>query len=53
MTERPDPRPTPIGIYGRSTRDGISVAEVIAIVVSILWLIGAAVLLVPLGKVRF
>ena len=52
MTERPDPRPTPIGIYGRSTRDGISVAEVIAIVVSILWLIGAAVFFLVLGGGR-
>lgn len=43
MTERPETRPTPVGVYGRSSSIGVSRAEVIAIVLSVVWLGAAAI----------
>ncbi|GGE40990.1 hypothetical protein GCM10011360_30650 [Primorskyibacter flagellatus] len=49
MTDRNDPRPTPIGIYQKAPRDPLSSAEVIAIVVSVLWLVGSSVFFVVMS----
>lgn len=41
-------RPTPLGIYDRPVHSGISGIETIAIVLSVIWLIGAAVFFITL-----
>lgn len=41
-------RPTPLGIYDKSRPDTITSIEIIAIVLSVLWLLGAAVFFVVL-----
>lgn len=43
MTDNETPSPTPLGIYDKPRRDTISDIEVVALVLSILWLIGAAI----------
>ena len=48
MTERPESSPTPIGIYGRNAREKLGAAEVIAIVVSVIWLLGSGVFFLSL-----
>ena len=42
--------PTPLGIYDRPKRDGISGVEVIAIALSVVWLVGAAVFFLTLPE---
>ncbi len=42
MADPHDSRPTPLGIYDRPTRPVISAIEIIALLLSALWLIGAA-----------
>jgi hypothetical protein len=49
MIDRPETSPTPIGVYGRASRARLTSVEVIAIVVSVLWLIGAGVFYATLG----
>ncbi|MDG1470317.1 MAG: hypothetical protein P8Q26_01950 [Ascidiaceihabitans sp.] len=44
----PKSRPTPLGIYDRPKPDGISGIEIIAIVLSAIWLIGAAIFFLTL-----
>lgn len=39
----PAPRPTPLGIYDRPGTDGITAIEVVALVLSGIWLLGSAV----------
>ncbi|MEL6618562.1 MAG: hypothetical protein AAFP16_06780, partial [Pseudomonadota bacterium] len=45
MADKPNPqaRPTPLGIYDKPKHGGISGIEVVAIAVSAIWLIGAAI----------
>ncbi|MDU8928443.1 hypothetical protein RXV86_13715 [Alisedimentitalea sp. MJ-SS2] len=49
MTDPSDSRPTPLGIYDRHNQPYITSIEVIALVLSVLWLIGAAVFFLTLG----
>lgn len=42
MTKTKTTRPTSLGIYDRQTRDTISGIEVIAVVLSLLWLVGSS-----------
>ena len=44
----PKSRPTPLGIYDRPRHGGISVIEVVAIALSVIWLIGAAIFFLTL-----
>jgi hypothetical protein len=44
----PKSRPTPLGIYDRPRHGGISAIEVVAIVLSVIWLIGAAIFFLTL-----
>ena len=41
MPERPESRPTPLGVYDKPTRERMSPAEAIALILSVLWLFGA------------
>ena len=43
MSNRPDTHPTPLGIYDKARKDAITGIEVIAIALSLLWLVGTAV----------
>ncbi|MGI3169227.1 hypothetical protein ACRARG_08755 [Pseudooceanicola sp. C21-150M6] len=40
MTDLSDTRPTPMGVYDKPDRDGLTAAEVIALILSVLWLLG-------------
>ena len=44
----PKSRPTPLGIYDRPRHGGISAIEVVATVLSVIWLIGAAIFFLTL-----
>lgn len=44
----PKSRPTPMGIYDRPKDGGISAVEIIAIALSVIWLIGAAIFFLTL-----
>ena len=44
----PKSRPTPLGTYDRPQHGGISVIEVVAIALSVIWLIGAAIFFLTL-----
>lgn len=44
----PKSRPTPLGIYDRPRHSGVSAIEIVAIVLSVIWLIGAAVFFLTL-----
>jgi hypothetical protein len=46
--QQPKSRPTPLGIYDRPKHDGISGVEIIAIALSVVWLIGAAIFFLTL-----
>ncbi|MDB4198507.1 hypothetical protein N9777_09705 [Ascidiaceihabitans sp.] len=56
-------RPTPLGIYDRPVHSGISGIETIAIILSVIWLVGAAIFFITLpddsnptvvdGRLRF
>lgn len=46
----PKSRPTPLGIYDRPKNAGISAIEIVAIILSVVWLIGAAVFFVTLPE---
>ncbi len=50
--DQPASRPTPLGIYDQPQKTSISGIEVIALVLSGLWLLGALVffLVVPVGE---
>jgi len=48
MPERKDTPPTPLGIYDRSGKDRITAIELTALILSALWLLGAAVFFVVL-----
>ncbi|EAQ04450.1 hypothetical protein OB2597_09909 [Pseudooceanicola batsensis HTCC2597] len=41
MIDKTDTQPTPVGVYDRQAEDRLSPAEVIALVLSVLWLAGA------------
>jgi len=41
MNDRSDPSPTPVGVYNQDVPEGMSPAERIAVVVSVIWLLGA------------
>ncbi len=43
MSNRPDAHPTPLGIYDKARNEHITSIEVIAIALSLLWLVGTAV----------
>ena len=49
MNDKADPRPTPIGIYGRSPQVRATPVEGIAIALSVLWLLGVAVFFFVMG----
>ena len=44
----PKSRPTPLGIYDRPSHGGISAIEIVAIILSVIWLIGAAIFFLTL-----
>lgn len=44
----PKSRPTPLGIYDRPNHSGISAIEIVAIILSVIWLIGAAIFFLTL-----
>jgi hypothetical protein len=44
----PKSRPTPLGIYDRPRHGGISAIEIVAIILSVIWLIGAAIFFLTL-----
>jgi hypothetical protein len=44
----PKSRPTPLGIYDRPRQGGISTIEITAIILSVIWLIGAAIFFLTL-----
>ena len=46
---RAQARPTPLGIYDRPRPDTITSIEIVAILLSVLWLIGASIFFVVLG----
>jgi len=48
MSEAPPSKPTPLGIYDKPNRDKITAIEIIAILLSVIWLIGAAVFFMSL-----
>lgn len=49
MIDKTDPRPTPIGVYGRNTGARLAAVEVIGLVLSICWLIGAGLFFLVMG----
>ncbi len=46
MTNTPDPRPTPVGVYDQPLPERLSNAEKIALVLSVVWLLGAGLFFV-------
>lgn len=44
----PKSRPSPLGIYDRPSHGGISAIEIVAIILSVIWLIGAAIFFLTL-----
>ena len=48
MSEQNDSRPTPLGLYARAENKSITSIEVIALALSAIWLIGAAVFFLTL-----
>ena len=49
MADPTDSRPTPLGIYDRPSQSNVTAIEVIALALSVLWLVGAAVFFLTLG----
>ena len=49
MSNRPDTHPTPLGIYDKARKETITGIEVIAIALSLLWLLGTAVFFLVLA----
>jgi hypothetical protein len=49
MTEQETNRPTQLGIYDKPNRDAVSGIEVIALALSVVWLIGAAIFFLTLS----
>jgi len=49
MSDRPETPPTPLGIYDKSRRDTITSVEVIALVLTVLWLAGTALFFLVLA----
>lgn len=49
MNDRAEPRPTPIGIYGRSPQVRATPVEVIAIALSVVWLLGVGAFFLVMG----
>lgn len=49
MSNQPDTHPTPLGIYDKARKETITGIEVIAIALSLLWLIGTAVFFLVLA----
>ena len=49
MSNQPDSHPTPLGIYDKARKETITGIEVIAIALSLLWLIGTAVFFLVLA----
>lgn len=49
MSKQPDTHPTPLGIYDKSRKESITGIEVIAIALSLLWLLGTAVFFLVLA----
>jgi len=49
MSEHPQSRPTPLGIYDRPQRNGLSGVEITALVLSGLWLCGSALFFLMAG----
>ena len=50
MTNRPDTKPTPVGVYGRSGGARITSVEVIAIVLTLVWIVGVGLFFRTLGR---
>ncbi|SEP79347.1 hypothetical protein [Thalassovita taeanensis] len=48
MAEKHDSRPTPLGIYDKPTKVTVTAIEIIAALLSVLWLLGAAVFFLTL-----
>lgn len=46
MTNTPDPRPTPVGVYDQPLPERLSNAEKIALGLSVVWLLGAGLFFV-------
>ena len=49
MSEQPESPPTPLGIYDKARTDAITGIEVIAIALSLVWLVGTAVFILILA----
>lgn len=48
--KQPESRPTPLGIYERPNRGRVTAVEIVALIVSVIWLCGAAVFFLVLGN---
>lgn len=50
MNERPETRPTPVGVYGRIPTARITSVEIIAIIFSVLWILATGIFFLVLGS---